>query len=238
MPVFDATTLLLFLEPEANAPTDPATNEPVTDAKARIDQLIETLDKGRETIVIPTPALPALLGVSANTVQGRLRADSPLVRSGLVCIDTDGDLKALDRLNRLAVREHGRGDVGVVDLVARNGYLMAEGGQHRHDVRAVLEDRERGNHLRRVLQRVDHAERYRPGLRARDRDEVFADNLAADVQGFFAVAGPVEAPASGDMGRGSHESGRDENVGIDEHPGQRSPPDAFSGPPVRLPKSS
>ena len=51
---------------------------------------------------VQNPALPSLLGVSANTVQGRLRADSPLVRSGLVCIDTDGDLKALDRLNRLA----------------------------------------------------------------------------------------------------------------------------------------
>ena len=51
---------------------------------------------------VQNPALPALLGVSANTVQGRLRADAPLVRSGLVCIDTDGDLKALDRLNRLA----------------------------------------------------------------------------------------------------------------------------------------
>ena len=51
---------------------------------------------------VQNPALPSLLGISANTVQGRLRADSPLVRSGLVCIDTDGDLKALDRLNRLA----------------------------------------------------------------------------------------------------------------------------------------
>ena len=33
MPVFDATTLLLFLEPDARAPLDPATNEPITDAK-------------------------------------------------------------------------------------------------------------------------------------------------------------------------------------------------------------
>ena len=56
---------------------------------------------------VQNPALPALLGVSANTVQGRLRADSPLVRSGLVCIDTDGDLKALDRLNRLAAAPGG-----------------------------------------------------------------------------------------------------------------------------------
>ena len=55
------------------------------------------------------PALPALLGVSANTVQGRLRADAPLVRSGLVCVDSDGDLKALDRLNRLAAAPAGSG---------------------------------------------------------------------------------------------------------------------------------
>ena len=62
---------------------------------------------------VQNPALPALLGVSANTVQGRLRADSPLVRSGLVCIDTDGDLKALDRLNRLAAAP-----AGLTDLAA------------------------------------------------------------------------------------------------------------------------
>ena len=65
MAVFDATTLLLFLEPDASAAGDPATNEPVTNAKARIDHLIETLDKRRETIVIPTPALSEVL-VHAN----------------------------------------------------------------------------------------------------------------------------------------------------------------------------
>ncbi len=61
MPVFDATALLHFLEPNASAPVDPATNEPVADAKARIDFLIETLDARRETIVIPTPALSEVL---------------------------------------------------------------------------------------------------------------------------------------------------------------------------------
>ena len=48
------------------------------------------------------PALPALLGMSANAVQARLRADAPLVRTGLVSVDRDGDLHPLDRLNRLA----------------------------------------------------------------------------------------------------------------------------------------
>ena len=61
MPVFDATALLHFLEPDARAPLDPATNRPVTDAKARIDSLIETLEARRETIVIPTPALSEVL---------------------------------------------------------------------------------------------------------------------------------------------------------------------------------
>ena len=61
MPVFDATALLYFLEPDANAPVDPATARPVTDAKARIDFLIERLDARRETIVIPTPALSEVL---------------------------------------------------------------------------------------------------------------------------------------------------------------------------------
>ena len=55
------------------------------------------------------PALPMLLGVSANTVQGRLRADAPLVRSGLLSVDSDGDLKALDRLSRLAAAPAGSG---------------------------------------------------------------------------------------------------------------------------------
>ncbi len=61
MPVFDSTALLHFLEPDARAPLDPATNEPVTDAKARIDFLIETLDARKETVVIPTPALSEVL---------------------------------------------------------------------------------------------------------------------------------------------------------------------------------
>jgi len=72
MPVFDATTLLLFLEPEARAPLDPATNEPVTDAKARIDHLIETLENRRETIVIPTPALSEVLVHSDEAGSGYL----------------------------------------------------------------------------------------------------------------------------------------------------------------------
>ena len=47
-------------------------------------------------------AMPALLGVSANAVHGRLTDRAPLVSSGLVAIDSDGDVSAVDRLRRLA----------------------------------------------------------------------------------------------------------------------------------------
>ena len=48
-----------------------------------------------------SPALPALLGVSGNTLRRRLTSDAPLVRSGLVSIDDDGDLTIVSRLRRL-----------------------------------------------------------------------------------------------------------------------------------------
>lgn len=46
--------------------------------------------------------IAAMLGVSQNTVYGRLNPDFPLVRSGLVELDNDGDLQVLDRLRRLS----------------------------------------------------------------------------------------------------------------------------------------
>ena len=48
------------------------------------------------------PALSALLGKTAQTVQARLGGDKPLLRSGLVSIDRDGDPAVARRLHRLA----------------------------------------------------------------------------------------------------------------------------------------
>ncbi len=61
MPVFDTMMLVYLLEPDAKVPLDPATGSPVTDAKARIDLLVETLEARREIIVIPTPVLSEVL---------------------------------------------------------------------------------------------------------------------------------------------------------------------------------
>lgn len=61
MPVFDATMLLYFLDPDAQAPEDPKTKEPLIDAKERVDFLVQTLQSKRETIIIPTLALSEAL---------------------------------------------------------------------------------------------------------------------------------------------------------------------------------
>ena len=47
-------------------------------------------------------ALSALLGISAGTVHRRFGNGAPLVRSGLVSIDNDGDLIVVSRLHRIA----------------------------------------------------------------------------------------------------------------------------------------
>ena len=64
----------------------------------------------RRPFNLKSPVLSALLGVSANTILGRLRANAPLIRSGLVCIDgDDGDLTLVNRLHRLATMPGGPG---------------------------------------------------------------------------------------------------------------------------------
>ena len=67
-----------------------------------IESMIDNVFQ-RYSFNLKGPALSALLGVSANAILDRLRADAPLVRSGLVCIDSDdGDLTLVNRLRRLA----------------------------------------------------------------------------------------------------------------------------------------
>ena len=61
MPVFDATALLHFLEPDAKGPLDPETGNPVPDVQARINFLIRNIEAQRETIIIPAPALSEVL---------------------------------------------------------------------------------------------------------------------------------------------------------------------------------
>ena len=51
---------------------------------------------------VASPGVANVLGISMGTLRRRLATDAPLVRSGLVSLDDDGDFKLLDRLMRLA----------------------------------------------------------------------------------------------------------------------------------------
>ena len=60
MVLFDATSLLLLLSDNISPPVDPNTRQPVTHMKERLEHLITQLEKLKEKIVIPTPALSAV----------------------------------------------------------------------------------------------------------------------------------------------------------------------------------
>lgn len=66
MVVLDATTLFYLLDPDSKAPTDSQTGLPVSRVRERVLCLVSTLEKNREKIVVPTPALSELL-VRAGT---------------------------------------------------------------------------------------------------------------------------------------------------------------------------
>ncbi len=61
MVVFDATILLAFLQSDCPPPRHPDTNKPIGRFRERIDFLIKRLDKDKEKIIIPTPALSEIL---------------------------------------------------------------------------------------------------------------------------------------------------------------------------------
>jgi predicted nucleic acid-binding protein len=57
----DASVLTLVLHPGAKVPPDPITNEPILQARERVDFLLATLQKAKRRVVIPTPALSEVL---------------------------------------------------------------------------------------------------------------------------------------------------------------------------------
>ena len=57
------------------------------------------------------PALPTILGLSANTVCRRFAVDAPLIRSGLVQVEDDQDISCVGRLHRLVSEVDDQTDV-------------------------------------------------------------------------------------------------------------------------------
>ena len=68
--VFDASVLLLLVDPTAKAPAVDEAVERQGSARDRIDHLIATLDKRRAIAVVPSPALTELLINSGQAAGG------------------------------------------------------------------------------------------------------------------------------------------------------------------------
>ena len=76
--------------------------------ESMVDETVASVGRRhyRKVLSVAHRLLPDLLGISAGACFGRLAANSPLVRTGLVSVDHDGDIKFIGRLKRLV---HGAG---------------------------------------------------------------------------------------------------------------------------------
>jgi hypothetical protein len=66
---FDNTMLSILLNPNGRIPTDARTGRPVVNAKRRAENLVAALEKNRQKIIIPTPAVAELLTAIGPTAQ-------------------------------------------------------------------------------------------------------------------------------------------------------------------------
>lgn len=78
----DASMLMLFLRPDSGVPIDPNTSKPVTHPRERIAHLIDTIERGGGSVVIPAPALSEVLvraGPAAPEIVQIIQKSSALV---------------------------------------------------------------------------------------------------------------------------------------------------------------
>ena len=84
--------------------------------ESMIDDISDSTRWGRRSCKPRNPLLPCMLGLSTNKVWSRFAPDAPLLTSGLVSIDDDGDVTLIDRLTRLDWQPNGTG-ANVQDLL-------------------------------------------------------------------------------------------------------------------------
>ena len=105
--LFDTSTLLLALQPDAKAPLDPATEEPLEHAKQRVEYLIKKLSKARARVIIPAPVLSEVLvhaGDAANDYILILQ-QSPF---RVAPFDTRAAIECADSIAKFGLKSKGR----------------------------------------------------------------------------------------------------------------------------------
>ena len=69
--------------------------------ESMVDAMSHRTMRRLDAVNLNNPVLSMLLGESHRTIAGRFGAEAPLVRSGLVSVDDDGDVRLIARLHRL-----------------------------------------------------------------------------------------------------------------------------------------
>lgn len=100
--VFDASILVLLLDPDARPPTDPETGEPVTRCKERLEQLIASFERERTKVIIPTPVLSEALVRAGDAGPAYLDVLNNSARFKIVPFDTRAAIE-LAQLTREAL---------------------------------------------------------------------------------------------------------------------------------------
>jgi len=77
--------------------------------ESMIDDISDSTRWGRRSPNPKNPLLSCMLGLSVNKVRSRFAPDAPLLTSGLVSIDDDGDVTLITRLIRLDWQPNGTG---------------------------------------------------------------------------------------------------------------------------------
>ena len=71
--------------------------------ESMIDEVFDVRSRKMAKLNVKGIVLRYLLDRSVHTVLSRFKPDAPLLRSGLISVDSDGDVNLMDRLHRLAI---------------------------------------------------------------------------------------------------------------------------------------
>src|SRR5438477_8857279 len=113
------------------------------------------------------------------------------------------------------MRQHGRNDIGVMDLTSSEGIAATQLDETVPHLWAVLEDTEAPHECRGVRCRFGEGQSLSPGLLSRHHRNILAQDLSADGK-WFAGGQPGESGPGPVAERRAPGRSVDEDVGIDE----------------------